>query len=318
MRSVRNPESDVRSPNGVADGRPIERPVLSRLRTILILIVIAGLLSLYPIQHSIDQQLGSPETQREELTFLPASTTLARLSGGYSGLLAAIYWTRAVQYYGRHRLANARDYALLGTLLKITTDLDPHLLIAYRFGSLFLAGRLPEGAGDPQQAIYLLQRGIVANPEYWRLWQDLGFIYYWDMKDYAHAARAFETGSKQPGAFSWMRVLAASVAAKGGDVQTSRILWTEIARTAENDSIRRSAEVHLTALDAEEALRRLNSLLDYYKQKQGNDAHSLQDLVAAGYLRAIPLDPSGEPFIVAPDGRARLGLKSRIELSMVQ
>ena len=287
-------------------------------RPLCLLMVAGGLLSLYPLQQSIDQQLGSAQGQREELIFLPSEARFSRLSGGYSGLLAAIYWTRAVQYYGRHRLAHAQEFALLGTLLDITTNLDPHLLIAYRFGSLFLAGKPPEGAGDPQRAIYLLERGIVANPEYWRLWEDLGFIYYWDMKDYAHAARAFQTGSERPGALPWMRVLAASVAAQGGEIQTSRILWMEIARTAGNDSIRHSAEIHLAALDTQEALRELDGLLAAYQQKEGHEAHSLQDLVAAGYLRGIPHDLSGEPFVVGPDGHAALGPKTRIDLSLVQ
>ncbi|MGA2982389.1 MAG: hypothetical protein ABSG32_01170 [Terriglobia bacterium] len=283
-----------------------------------LLIVAGGLLSLYPLQRSIDKQLGSTHGPREELIFLPSEARLSRLGGGYSGLLAAIYWTRAVQYYGRHRLAHAKEFALLGPLLDVTTSLDPHLLVAYRFGSLFLAGKPPEGAGDPQGAIYLLERGIVANPDYWRLWEDLGFIYYWDMKDYAHAARAFQTGSERPGALQWMRVLAASVAAQGGEIQSSRILWIEIARTAENDSIRHSAEIHLAALDALEALRSLDGLLALYKQRVGHDAGSLQDLVAAGYLRGIPLDPSGEAFIVGPAGRAALGAKSGIDLGLVQ
>jgi hypothetical protein len=232
--------------------------------------------------------------------------------------LAAIYWTRAVQYYGRHRLAHAKEFALLGSLLDITTTLDPHLLVAYRFGSLFLAGKPPEGAGDPQRAIYLLQRGIVANPDYWRLWEDLGFIYYWDMKDYAHGARAFQTGSERPGALPWMRVLAASVAAKGGEIQTSRILWVEIAHSAGTDSIRHSADLHLAALAAQEALKKLDGLIALYQQKEGRPPRSLQDLLAAGYLRGIPLDPSGEPFVVGTDGRAALGPKWRIELDLVQ
>jgi len=287
-------------------------------RPLCLLILASGLLILYPLRQSIDEQIASTRSQREELIFLPSEGRLARLSGGYSGLLATIYWTRAVQYYGRHRLAHAKEFALLGTLLDIATNLDPHLLIAYRFGSLFLAGKPPEGAGDPQRAIFLLERGIVANPEYWRLWEDLGFIYYWDMKDYAHAAKAFQTGSERPGALTWMRVLAASVAAQGGEIQTSRILWMEIARTAGNDSIRQSAELHLAALDAQEALRKLDRLLAAYKQKEGHEAHSLQGLVSAGYLRSIPLDPSGEPFVVGSDGHAALSQKTRIDLSLVQ
>jgi tetratricopeptide (TPR) repeat protein len=276
------------------------------------------MMSLYPLQQSIDRELKATQSQREELIFLPSETMLSRLGGGYSGLLADIYWTRAVQYYGLHRLAHAKEFMLLGTLLDITTGLDPHLLIAYRFGSLFLAGKPPEGAGDPKRAIHLLERGIVANPDYWRLWEDLGFIYYWDLKDYAHAARAFQTGSKQPGAYAWMRTLAASVAAQGGEIQTSRVLWMEIARSAGNDSIRRSAETHMAALNAQEALGKLDDLLTLYQNKEGHGARSMQDLVVAGYLRGIPLDPSGQPFVVGPAGRATLGPKTRIDLSLVQ
>ncbi|MFZ0962167.1 MAG: hypothetical protein WAO35_14800 [Terriglobia bacterium] len=325
MKRVRSPESEVRSPDRViavpTPGPPprfrLRTPDFG-LRTFLILVVVGGLLGLYPLQKSIDEQLSSALSQREELIFLPPEAKFAQLSGGYSGLLAAIYWTRAVQYYGRHHLAHAKEFSLLGTMLDIATSLDPHLLIAYRFGSLFLAGKPPEGAGNPQRAIYLLQRGIVANPDYWRLWEDLGFIYYWDMKDYAHAARAFQAGSERPGALTWMRVLAASVAAKGGEIQTSRTLWREIARTAGNDSIRRSAESHLAALDAQEELKRLNGLLALYQQKEGRQARSMQDLIAAGYLRGIPLDPSGEPLVVGFDGRAALGPKSKIDLALGQ
>ncbi len=287
-------------------------------RTLLFLLIIASLAILYPLQKRIDNLSSSIRSQREELMILPSESKLPRLSGGYSGLLADIYWTRAVQYYGRHRLAHAKEFALLGTLLDITTELDPHLLIAYRFGSLFLAGLPPEGAGDPERAIHLLERGIAANPDYWRFWEDLGFIYYWDMKDYGRAARAFQTGSERPGALPWMRVLAASVASQGGELQTSRLLWTEIARNAGTDSIRHSAENHLAALDALEALRKIDGWLALYRQQQGREPSSLQDLVAAGYLRKVPLDPSGEPFAIAPNGHATLGPGTRIDLGLVE
>ena len=344
---VRSPESEARCAGSDVNGRNSEKGILNAagkprtpatedpisnpevlgfrprtpdagLRTLLFLIVAGGLLALYPLQRRIDEQFGPGRGEHEELNFLPSESRVSHLAGGYSGLMAAIYWTRAVQYYGRHRLAHAKDFALLGTLLDTATDLDPHLLVAYRFGSLFLAGRPPEGAGDPQRAIYLLQRGIVANPDYWRLWEDLGFIYYWDMKDYARAARAFQTGAERPGALPWMRVLAASVAAQGGEIQTSRILWAEIARSAENDAIRHSAQIHLAALDTQEALKKLDGLIALYQQREGRTPRSFQDLVAAGYLRQVPLDPSGERFAIGPDGRAELGPKSRIDLGLGQ
>jgi hypothetical protein len=289
-----------------------------RTRVACLLLVGCGLASLYPLQRAIDLEHASIEARRPEILFLPSGPLLRRVAGGYAGLLAVVYWTRAVQYYGRQRLAAAKNFPLLGTLLTIATDLDPHLLVAYRFGSVFLAGKPPEGAGRPQDALHLLQRGIVANPDYWRLWEDLGFIYYWDLKDYSRAARAFRTGSERPGALPWMRVLAASVAAKGGDIQTSRLLWEEIAHTAGNASIRRSAEEHLAALDALEALNKIDALLSDYRQRQGREAGSIANLVGAGYLAGFPLDPSGEPFVVGPDGRARLGPSSKIDLKLAQ
>jgi hypothetical protein len=249
---------------------------------------------------------------------LPSGKFLRQLSLGYEGLLADIYWTRVVQYFGRKRLAHSTEFKLLGPLLQITTDLDPHLLIAYRFGSIFLAEKPPRGAGQPLEALALLHRGIAANPDYWRFWEDVGFVYYWDLKDYAAAARAFQTGSERPGAMQWMRVMAAKVAAQGGRLATSRFLWAEIARQAGNEQIRKNAEDHLIALEAAEEISKLEESVALYKSRQGRPARSFQALVAAGYLRALPCDPSGAPYILEPGGRVRLNPRSSVDLSLLQ
>src|SRR5579872_579016 len=90
--------------------------------------------------------------------YVSSGKLLRDLSLGYEGLLADIYWTRAVQYYGRERLSGHPRFDLLGPLLRITTTLDPHLIIAYRFGAVFLAEKPPGGAGQPAEALQLLDR----------------------------------------------------------------------------------------------------------------------------------------------------------------
>ena len=286
-------------------------------RPVCVFLIAAALLVLWPVQQSIDQVRGT-EAQLGDVLYLSSGTTLRRFCLGYEGLLAAIYWTRVVQYFGRQRLVHATRFELLGPLLRVTTELDPQLLIAYRFGSIFLAEKPPGGAGQPQEALQLLRRGIVANPDYWRLWQDLGFVYYWDLKDYRNAARIFRIGSERPGALPWMRTMAASVAAQGGEIQTSRILWTEIARQVDNEEIRRSAEAHLVALDARERMDQLDSLLNAYRLRQGHAANSFQELVAAGYLRTLPVDPTGVPYAVGPDGRTAVSPRSSVNLNLLQ
>jgi hypothetical protein len=281
------------------------------------LLLLLCLLGLIPIQRSIDLRKGSDRGVAEVL-FLPSGKFLRQLSLGYEGLLADIYWTRVVQYFGGKRLAHSAEFKLLGPLLQITTDLDPHLLIAYRFGSIFLADKSPQGAGQPLEALALLHRGIVANPDYWRLWEDVGFVYYWDLKDYAAAARAFQAGSERPGAMQWMRIMAAKVAAQGGQLATSRFLWTEIARQAGNEQIRKNAEDHLIALQAAEEINELVGLVALYNSQQGRPARSFQALVVAGYLRALPRDPSGSPYILDAGGHVRLSPRSSVDLSLLQ
>jgi hypothetical protein len=279
-------------------------------------VVLAAFAALWPLQRAIDRQLRrSPQT--EGLLYFTSGRALRRWTLGYDGLMADIYWTRAVQYFGRKRLARATQYPLLGTLLRITTDLDPHLLITYPFGSIFLAEKPPDGAGEPQAALQLIRRGIVANPGYWRLWEDLGFIYYWDLRDYAQAARAFQTGSRQPGADIWMKAMAAAVAAQGGEIGTSRLLWTQIYQTAGTKDVRASALAHLAALDAEQQISQLDKLVELYRHQKGRPPGSLEDLVSAGYLRAIPRDPSGAAYILAHDGRVTIGPGSKVELGLL-
>jgi len=286
-------------------------------RRVCLLLVLLCLLCLIPLQHSLDLR-GASERTPGEVLFLPSGKVLRQLSLGYEGLLADIYWTRVVQYFGGKRVAHSTQFKLLGPLLQITTDLDPHLIIAYRFGSIFLADKPPRGAGEPLEALALLRRGIVANPEYWRFWEDVGFVYYWDLKDYAAAARAFQAGSERPGAMTWMRALAAKVAAQGGELATSKFLWSEIAHQAGNEEIRKNAEEHLTAIQATEEIAKLEEWVALYNSRQQQPARSFQALVTAGYLRTLPRDPSGKPYVLDASGHVKLNPRSSVDLSLLQ
>ena len=64
---------------------------------------------------------------REEELLL-RSGAAKKLSLGYDSLLADIYWTRAVQYYGARVGTPGATFDLLWPLLDVTTTLDPHLM----------------------------------------------------------------------------------------------------------------------------------------------------------------------------------------------
>lgn len=261
------------------------------------------------LQQRLDAALD-PLRQDVAVLYLPSGPWLKRLSLGYDGLLACLYWTRAVQHYGREKLAGRAEFPLLFPLLDITTTLDPQLLVAYRFGAIFLAESPPIGPGRVDLAEKLLRKGMAARPDYWVFWSDLGFIYYWNAKDYQKASVTFLEGSRKPGAPAWMTVMAARVATEGGDRRTSMFLWRQIYQSTDDPSMRRHALDRLRQLRAEEDREQLAKLVARFERERRARPASVEDLVAAGYLPAVPVDPFGFPYRLDSEGRVQLDPQS--------
>ncbi len=265
------------------------------------------------VQMAIDRQLD-PYRDSPEVLWIPSGKVLKKLSLGHEGLMADIYWTRTVQYYGGRIRDRKTDFSLLAPLLDITVTLDPSLLVAYKFGAVFLAEPAPRGPGQPEKAIDLIRRGIQAVPEEWRFWHDLGFIYYWHLRDYREAANAYLEGSRQPQAAPWMKVMAAVIAEKGGNRETSRFLWREIYKSTEDKLIRQNARGHLETLQALEDLEELERRVKLFRDRTGQWPRSFAEMGASGLLAGVPADPRGFPYQIAPDGKVRLHRKSQIDL----
>ena len=248
----------------------------------------------------------------EEVLYFNSPKWVKRLSLGYDGLLADIYWTRAVQYFGSRHVVGGADYKLLAPLLEITTALDPKLIVAYEFGANFLSPKPSEGAGQPDKAVALVEYGIRHNPDNWRLYYDLGFIYYWDLKDYARASEAFERGSKVPKAHPVLRVLAAETAQHAGEIRTARTLWRMTYESTKDPMIRQNAVDHLQALRIDEDVTRLEEVVARYREQAGTLPATMSDLERAGFLRGTPVDPTGWPYKLMSDGRIEVQDPDRI------
>lgn len=280
-------------------------------KTILLALVIfaAGFGAIWKLQHIIDKQHAALSQERDDLV-LRSGKLLKMMSLEYAPLMADFYWTRVVQFYGNKHVRGDANLELLWPLLDITTTLDPNLIPAYRFGAIFLSQKAPTGAGRPDLAVQLIERGIKANPDFWRLYEDLGFVYYFDLKDYKKASEAFLEGSKQPGALIWMKVMAAKIAADGESYETSSFLWNDLYATATDPQIKENARLHLELLKAKEDCRQLDLLADQYQKRFGRGPKRVVDLVQAGLLRGVPVDPRGYAYEFGDNGKAELNLDS--------
>jgi hypothetical protein len=249
---------------------------------------------------AIDTMRIAPEAQGS--LYIRSTTVLRRLSLGYTGLLADIYWTRAVQYFGNQHHVGSSDYRLLAPLLQVTTELDPRLLPAYQFGANFLGPRPPDGAGSPGEAVALMKYGILHNPDQWRLYYNLGFLYYTELKDYAKAADAFAQGAKLPVTNKLLEVLAARMAQHAGEFDTARMLWFTTYQSNQDPLIRQNATEHLVALQVDEDVTRLEEAVEKYREQTGRLPTSMGELSRAGLIQGVPADPKGNPYRLLPDG----------------
>jgi hypothetical protein len=256
------------------------------------------------VLHRTDQL--RPQATLDEVLFLSSPKVIKRASLGYDGLMACIYWTRAVQYFGYRHHYFAASYNQLAPLLEITTHLDPHLIVAYEFGSSFLAPKPPDGAGQPERAIELMKYGIQNNPDNWRLYYDLGFVYYMELHDYKKASETFERGSHVPNAHPFLKILAAQMAQHAGEYETAWMLWKATLETTQDELIKQNAIEHLRALRVDEDVKHLEEAVTRFGERTGRLPASMTELVAAEGLSGAPADPDGHPYKLTPEGRVEV------------
>jgi hypothetical protein len=282
------------------------RPLWAALAGVPLLFAAIALL-----QVRMDAETRSAAQEKQEL-LLRSGAALEKMSLGYDSLLADIYWTRAVQYYGERLGTPGANFELLWPLLDITTTLDPKLIVAYRFGAIFLSERGTAGAGRTDLAIDLVKRGIAANPDEWHLGLDLGFLYYWRLKDYPDAAAAYLAASRNPQAPSWIKLMAARIADKGGSLETSQMIWSELYESTKDPNIRKTAEEQLRGLQAQEDEMHLDEIAEQYRKRFGRYPASPGEMRDAGMLPGIPQDPAGYPYVFGPNGKSHLNPQSTV------
>lgn len=282
-----------------------------------LILAAAGLVP--PLQDRLDVRLGA-RAPDPDLLYFSSPGAVRRLALGYGSLAADVYWMRAIQYYGRREEAARRPvrYKNLASLLDIATTLDPDLLDAYRAGSAFLAEPEPAGAGQPGEALRLLDKGIARHPLDWRLRFDKGFIHYIHLSDFRAAGETWLEAGRLSTSPPWMPGLAAAALSKGGAIETAKALWRHQLTESDRADVKENARGHLESLAVHEDLWTLEFLLEQYVQKTGRRAARLEDLPAAGLAGSLPADPSGTPYgYDAARGTVSLGAASRVRLLKV-
>jgi hypothetical protein len=284
-------------------------PRAPSVQTVKVIVVAGALLGGAAWLQGVREKRYPPPPATEESIYLTSGRMVRYLTAGYQALAADVYWIRAIQYYGSNKLKANQDpapssnqYALLYPLLDLTTTLDPRFNIAYRFGAIFLAEAPPGGAGRPDLAIALLEKGLRERPDKWEYMQDIGFVHYWWTQDFKAAAYWFQKAGDVPEAPWFLRSLAATTLTEGGDRRSSRLMWESIRQSAEIDWLRNEADRRLMQLDALDEIDRLQKIVDEVADRDGRSPDWTWVVRATGW-RAVPVDPTGAAYEIDALGR---------------
>ncbi len=272
-----------------------------RTTTFAATILAFSMVSSVLLLHHIDEI--RPREIVDDTLYIASPKLVKRASLGFDGLVAAIYWTRAVQYFGHRHYMHERTYNELAPLLEITAALDPNLFPAYQFGANFLAPAPPNGAGQPERAVRLIEYGIQHNPDNWQLYYNLGFIYYTELKDFKKAGEVFKKGSEVPTAHPFLKILAANMAQHAEDFATARLLWSAAYQSSNEANIRENALEHLRAIQVDEDVTTLQNAVTRFVERNARIPTSLWELASAEHLASVPVDPDGVPYELSLDGQ---------------
>jgi tetratricopeptide (TPR) repeat protein len=271
---------------------------------LLAVIVVAGYAAVYCLSNRLETVRPQLPDEYVDSDLTVNGSRLKGFSFGAEGLIADYYFMRSLQYIGdkilksNDEVINIDDLRglnprLLYPMLNNATDLDPHFVAAYSYGAVVLP------AIDPQKAIAFATKGVENNPDQWRLYQHLAYIY-WKLGKFEKAAEIYERGSEIPGASPFMKMMAASMKTKGGSHDTARAIYQEMLVNSDDEQVKITAQRRLNELDSLDERDAINKALADIKQSTGLCANSLAEVLPL--LRNVAL-PNGRDFRIDPADR---------------
>ncbi len=266
-------------------------------------VIIFGFIAVFGLSDFIEKNNPPlPENYIDEDLSLQGEK-LKGFAFGFEGLLADWYWMRSLQYIG-NKVVNSDEETinlddlrplnpkLLYPLLDNAATLDPQFVEVYSYGAVILP------AINPTQAIKITEKGIANNPDNWRLYQHLGYIY-WKLNKYQKASEVYEKGSKLKDAPPFMKLMAAKMNSDGGSRETARQIYQQMFNEAQDSQTKENAKIRLLEVDSLNEREAIQKVLLQFKEKAGRCAKNWREIFPL--LQNVKL-PNGKDFRIDDKG----------------
>jgi tetratricopeptide (TPR) repeat protein len=232
-----------------------------------------------------------------DVAYVPHGRSLQLLSPAVRLSIANYFWLLTIQYVGDDR-ADVRGFEKLFPLVDLVTDLDPRHGYAYQSAGVVLSTR-----DRLEESDRILRKGMEQGPNWWSFPFYLAFNDYFYRGNYESAAHWAEIAAKTPGASPNISHLALAMKVKSGEPEDAVRFLEEMLATVKEDAVRAALEEQHRLALLQVAFRDLDAAVERFRNVRGRLPAPLDELVAAGILKALPPDPFGGRFELRADGK---------------
>ena len=270
----------------------LQRPLIILLASLLAYGIVLAPFTAYMKQKPIEEKLG----------YLPSTNVLRYASADHKELMGALLVMKVIMYFGgiaekqqANVIVQPPDYARMSGILHGAVKLDPYNMDAYYFAQSFLTWEVKQYkiAND------LLDYGMKYRTWDWMLPFFAGFNSSYFMKDYPAAAKYYQLAGELSGS-DLSKLLAGRYMQESGQTELAIVYLSTMEKGERNQAVKKNYQIRHAAF---KEVHRIELARDRYKEARGQLPKTVEQLLQAGFLAPVPVDPYGGQFYLEPDGK---------------
>jgi tetratricopeptide (TPR) repeat protein len=239
----------------------------------------------------------------EKLGYLPSTNVMRYASADHKEFAGALLIMKVVMYFGgvtekqqSNVIVQPPDYQRMSGILHGAVQLDPYNMDAYYFAQSFLTWEVKQY----QLANNLLDYGMKYRTWDWMLPFFAGFNSAYFLKDYKKAADYYKRAGEISGAELNIS-LAGRYMQESGQTDLAIAYLSAMEKGETNQAVKKNYQTRLSAF---KEVRRIEQARDRFRESRGFMPATVEQLISAGFLSPVPVDPYGGKFFLEPDGKA--------------
>ena len=268
------------------------RPMAVFAMAIVAYLVIIGPFTAYMKRKPMEEKLG----------YVPNATMLRYVCADQKAFVGSALLMKVIMYYGglmdqpsKKTVATQPDFRGMSNIIHTALKLDPYNMDGYYFAQSFLTWEVKQF----DIANKLLDYGMKYRTWDWYLPFFAGFNHAYFLKDYKKAAEYYRRAAELSGEELYASLAGRYMQESGQTALAIGYLKAMIA-SSRNAVAKKSFEARLRAF---ECVREIESARDRFWEKNRRQPVSIDELVASGFLKAVPRDPYGGQFYLEADGK---------------